>query len=198
MYHSPVRLVLASASPRRAELLSAAGFTFTIVPAEVDERVRDGEAVQAYVERLAIEKAAAVAAADPSKIVVAADTAVVVGGRILGKPRDDEDAASMLEALSGRDHEVWTGVAVKAGGRMISRAVSTTVRFSRLTDEEIAWYVGSREPRDKAGAYAVQGLGSRFVEAVEGSYSNVVGLPVATLYQMFLELGLLNLLPAAP
>lgn len=186
----PGPLVLASASPRRRELLGGLGLRFTVRAAEIDETPRPGEDPGAYVLRLAREKARA--AARPGELVLAADTSVVVGGEILGKPRDGEDAARMLRLLSGREHEVLTGVAVvdMAGdGRLASGVDRTAVRMAPLSAEEIAWYVATGEPRDKAGAYAIQGLGSLFVEAVAGNYSNVVGLPVPLVYRLFAELG---------
>jgi septum formation protein len=189
VYHSLVHLVLASASPRRAELLSAAGFSFAIAPAEVDERRRDEEPVEDYVGRLAVEKSRAVALIHPAAVVLGADTAVVVGDEIFGKPADDDDAARMLAALSGKDHVVWTGLAVTLGGETVSTVERSVVRFSPLSPQEVAWYVATGEPRDKAGAYAVQGLASRFVEEVRGSYSNVVGLPVSTFYRILRQLG---------
>jgi septum formation protein len=145
-----------------------------------------------YVLRLAREKAQA--AARPGELVLAADTTVVVDGEILGKPQDDADAERMLRLLSGRDHEVLTGVAVletsEAGAvRIASEIARTAVRMAALTPEEIAWYVATGEPRDKAGAYAIQGLSSLFVEAVSGNYTNVVGLPIPTVYRLFAELG---------
>jgi septum formation protein len=179
-----VRLILASASPRRAELLRAAGFEFDITPSHVDESVRPGEAPEEYVCRIAEAKARAVLPAADDRIVLAADTTVVVDDHILGKPRDAEDAARMLRLLSGREHEVLTGVAVARGDRLQTAMASTSVEFARLSDDEIAWYIASGEPADKAGAYAVQGFASRFVARIDGSYSNVVGLPVAIVYQM--------------
>jgi septum formation protein len=205
-----MRLVLASASPRRAELLRAAGFSFDVVPAEVDERVRAAEAPGDYVRRLAGEKSAAVwtyvarpfqaregGAESPalrdrdrgperaapqeevSLIVLGADTAVVVDGEILGKPRDDREAAGMLRRLSGRRHEVMTGVSVRSTAGERGLVETTGVYIVDLREEDVAWYVASGEGRDKAGAYAIQGLASRFIPRIEGSYSNVVGLPVA-------------------
>jgi septum formation protein len=199
VYHSLVRLVLASASPRRAELLGSAGFRFDIDPADVDERQRHGEGVEQYVTRLAVDKASSVASRHPSAAVLGADTAVVVGDHLLGKPSDDDEAAWMLRELSGREHVVLTGLAIMAAGRVVSAVDRSVVRFARLSADEIDWYVASGEPRDKAGAYAIQGLASRFVEAVEGSYSNVVGLPVALFYRLVRDLGVLErLAPASP
>ena len=179
-----MHLILASSSPRRAELLTAAGFTFEVVPADIDESPGAAESPERYVQRLAGEKAAAVARRIPDGTVVAADTTVVVGGKILGKPADDADARQMLEALSGRVHDVLTGVTVQQGRRALQALERTHVRFAELSRQEIDWYVATGEPQGKAGGYAVQGLASRFVERVDGSYSNVVGLPVALVYQM--------------
>ncbi len=184
-----VRLILASASPRRADLLTAAGFTFDVHPVEVDESVLPGEKPDAYVLRLALAKGRACAARHPGSVVLAADTSVVVDDRILGKPEDASDAENMLRALSGRTHEVLTGVALCRDGREAAEVVCTSVRFAHLSPAEVRWYVASGEPRDKAGAYAVQGLASRYVDSVEGSYSNVVGLPVATVYRLLREFG---------
>jgi septum formation protein len=182
-----VVLILASASPRRADLLTAAGFEFVVRPVEIDERPRAGELPGPYVVRLAREKASAASVAPgdgPADVVLAADTSVVVDGVILGKPADDEDARRMLRLLSGREHEVLTGVAVRRDGREVTGIASTLVRFAPMSAREIDWYVASGEPRDKAGAYAVQGLASRFVDSITGSYSNVVGLPVSMVYQL--------------
>jgi septum formation protein len=179
------RIVLASASPRRAELLRAAGIDFDAHPADVDETVLPGEAPSEYVTRLAEAKARVVHARDRRQTVLAADTAVVVDGRILGKPIDESDAKRMLRLLGGRTHEVWTAVSLFHPGEIVDTRVETTVvAFAGLSEEDIDWYVSSGEPMDKAGAYAVQGLASRFVTRVEGSYSNVVGLPVALVCQM--------------
>jgi septum formation protein len=179
-----MRLILASASPRRVELLRLAGFAFDVIPADVDERVLPGEAPSDYVRRLAAEKSAAVllhlGAEAGDTAVLGADTAVVVDGAILGKPRDDADAASMLRRLSGRSHEVLTGVSLRSGAVEAGAVIVTRVEFSPLSDLLIAEYIASGEGRDKAGAYAIQGLASRFIPAIEGSYSNVVGLPVTT------------------
>jgi septum formation protein len=242
-----MRLILASASPRRADLLRAAGFEFQTCAADVDERVVADESPAAYVRRLAAQKSAAVQAVlkgcatgvqtpgaaksstehtsrtptttimptvaptpvaqPPSRdarsgeprrsesgggafrpasdiVVLGADTAVVVDGAILGKPRSDEEAAAMLRRLSARRHEVMTGISLRAGPREIGRVETTAVHVARLGEEEIAWYVRSAEGRDKAGAYAIQGLASRFIFRIEGSYSNVVGLPVAAVWEL--------------
>jgi len=183
-----VELILASASPRRRELLSKAGFTFACDPVDVDERVRRGERPVAYVRRLARAKARAAALRHPCAVVVGADTAVILRGHILGKPEDAADAARMLGLLSGRWHEVLTGVAVARDRRLLDAVASTRVLFATLSREEIEWYVSSGEPGDKAGAYGIQGLAARFVERVDGSCSNVVGLPVAEVYRLLSRL----------
>jgi septum formation protein len=196
-----MRLVLASASPRRVELLRAAGYTFDVTAVSIDERVRDGEPAATYVRRLAAEKSAALRAhldpagrpgrigragsRDPDQLVIlAADTSVVVDGQILGKPGDDDDAARMLRALSGRRHEVMTGISLRHGADELGRVEVTIVEFSPLDAADIAWYVASGEGRDKAGGYAIQGLASRFIPRIDGSYSNVVGLPVACVHEL--------------
>jgi len=181
-----VRLVLASGSPRRAELLRAAGFAFETRSAEVDERVQPGEAPAAYVRRLAAEKSAAVLAllGSAAAVVLGADTAVVVDKEILGKPRDEDDATAMLRRLSGRSHQVMTGISLRSLAGEVGRVDVTTVDFTALADDEIAWYVSSGEGRDKAGGYAIQGLASRFIPRIDGSYSNVVGLPVAVVVEL--------------
>jgi len=192
VYHWMMRLILASQSPRRAELLTAAGIAFDVMPVEIDERPQPAELPADYVVRLALAKAREIARRNPGRAVLGADTVVVVDGRILGKPVDNDDAGSMLNTLSGRTHDVLTGVALCLDGREACEAVSTRVRFLQLSPSEIEWYVASGEPRDKAGGYAIQGLASRFVDRVEGSYSNVVGLPVTTVCRMLGEFGLLQ------
>jgi len=174
-----VPFILASRSSRRAELLTRAGYTFSVVPADIDERIRDGEAPEPYVRRLALEKAARVAGTHPELVVLGADTVVVIEGRVLGKPADDEETVAVLRRLSGRTHEVLTGVALLASHEEQSDIASTRVTFRELTAGDIAWYVGTGEPRGKAGAYAIQGIASRFVTRIDGSYTNVVGLPIA-------------------
>jgi septum formation protein len=185
-----MRLVLASASPRRAELLTAAGFSFDTRVVELDERRRANEPPADYVRRLAKEKAAqAFAEVGPGVIVLGADTAVVVEGGVLGKPRDDADARAMLRRLSGRSHEVMTGVALKSDRREVDHVATTTVWFDDLTDEVVDWYVSTGEGRDKAGAYAIQGLASRFIPRIDGSHSNVVGLPIASVTELMNRMG---------
>jgi septum formation protein len=184
-----VRLLLASRSPRRAGLLAAAGFAFEVVPADVDEERRPGEDPDAYVARVARAKAEVPACRDSGSVVLGADTAVVVDGAILGKPADERDAVRMLETLSGRAHDVLTGVALRCGSRWASEVARTRVRFLPLEAGEIAWYVGTGEPYGKAGGYAIQGRASRFIDRIEGSYSNVVGLPVDTVYRLLRVIG---------
>ncbi|HOW96929.1 MAG TPA: Maf family protein [Kiritimatiellia bacterium] len=181
------QLVLASASPRRRAFLKSLGFRFRIVPPELNETPNRGERPAHYARRLSEDKAAEVAARirGPA-VIIAADTIVVQGRRILQKPRGRADAGRMLEALSGRWHAVISGLCVAraAGGRVVrrrSRTVRTAVEFKRLTREEIAGYIATGEPMDKAGAYAIQGVGSFMIRAIRGSYTNVVGLPVAEL-----------------
>jgi septum formation protein len=167
-------------------LLTAAAIDFTIRVADVDESILPGELPVEYVLRLAEEKARAVPAA-ADEIVLGADTTVVVDNEILGKPEDAADAFRMLRMLSGRRHEVITGVSLRAGERAVREAASTAVWFDDLTAAEIEEYVASGEPMDKAGAYGIQGLASRFIGRIDGSYSNVVGLPVALVYRMLTE-----------
>ena len=176
------RLVLASASPRRRELLEAAGIECDVDAAEVDETPAMGEAPSTYVLRVARLKAEAVAARHPDRPVLGADTAVLVGSQMLGKPADPADASRMLAQLSARAHDVLTGVAVAFRGQVYAEVEQTTVWVSKLTPDDIAWYVLSGESMDKAGGYAIQGLASRFVPRIEGSYTNVVGLPIAAVY----------------
>lgn len=165
-------------------MLTAAGYAFEVDPAHVDETPRTGEAPAAYAQRIAREKAAAVAARHPDRVVLAADTIVVQDGEIFGKPADRADAARMLRALSGREHDVLTAVAVAHGAVVAEHVESTRVTFAGMTPAEIDWYVASGEADDKAGAYAIQGLAGRFIPRIEGSHSNVVGLPVAAVHRM--------------
>ena len=200
------RLILASSSPRRAELLRAAGIEFDVIPANADETTHPGETPQAYVRRVAEAKATAVLRRGNGQPVLAADTVVVVDGVILGKPVDRDDAKRMLRMLSGRAHEVITAVVLSRGPTPPSpqggfdeprgssphadtRVDLTTVEFAPLAEDDIEWYVATGEPDDKAGAYAIQGYASRFVTRIAGSYSNVVGLPVSIVFQMFKEAG---------
>jgi septum formation protein len=188
-------IVLASSSPRRRELLASIGVDFEVRPSDIDEAVRDGEAPADHVRRLALEKAAAVGA--PGELVIAADTIVVVDGDILGKPRDDAEGERMLARIQGREHRVLTGVALREvaapgaprGDRTAAAVAESEVRLRSLRPAEIAWYLRTGEPADKAGAYALQGIGGLFVEAIRGSSSNVVGLPMSVLYDLFPALG---------
>ena len=169
-------LTLASQSPRRRELLAQLGLTFEVRPAQADETPRPAEEARAYVLRVAQAKARAI---DAAGVVLGADTSVVLDGRILGKPSDAAEATAMLRALSGRAHQVLTAVCARGAGRQESLVVTTVVELAPLSERQIAWYVASGEPFDKAGGYAVQGLAGAFVSAVRGSISNVVGLPLA-------------------
>jgi septum formation protein len=174
-------VILASQSPRRAEILRQAGVPFDIRPTSVDETLRTGERPLDYVERLAEEKAAAVPAA-PDEIVLGADTTVVIDGEMLGKPADEADARRMLALLAGRRHEVMTGICLKRGGKRVRDTAVTEVWFGAMTEKEIAEYAASGEPLDKAGAYAIQGLASKWVDKIHGCYFNVVGLPISMVY----------------
>jgi len=180
-------LVLASASPRRQELLRAAGIAFEVQPADIVETPLAGEAPQACAERLAREKALAVARLRPRELVLGADTIVVVDNQILGKPADHADAARMLRLLSGREHQVITGVALVVSGQWSVASETTSVTMAKISEQEITDYVATGEPMDKAGAYAIQGIASRWIPRIEGDYSNVVGLPVALVYRMLRE-----------
>jgi septum formation protein len=190
----PLRLVLASASPRRADLLTAAGFVFDRRPVDVDERPLPNESPGHYVRRVASEKSrCALETLDrwsrSCSIVLAADTAVVLDGAILGKPAGDDEAREMLRWLSGRRHEVLTGLSVRFNGEDQTSVTESAVFFAPLGDAEIGWLVQSGEGLDKAGSYAVQGRASRFITRIEGSYSNVVGLPVAEFWTVLRRLG---------
>jgi septum formation protein len=191
-------LVLASASPRRQELLKNAGIEFVVKPANIPEVRRDEESAQIFAERMAREKARAVFAEVKSEYVLGADTVVVVAGAaggetgvspvevqlVLGKPENEEDAARMLRLLSGRKHQVITGVCLLGNNFEDVRSATTTVQFSALSDTDIRGYIATGEPMDKAGAYAIQGAASRWISNIQGDYSNVVGLPVALVLQM--------------
>jgi len=182
-----VRLILASGSPRRAALLNQLGLEFEVRPADVDESRRPDEAAGAYVERLAREKAQEVV--EPGLVVIAADTAVVHEGHVLGKPSHPEEARSMLRRLQAGVHEVFTGVAVAGNGEVESLVDITEVRMLPLTDEEVADYVDTGEPMDKAGSYALQGMGGVFVESISGSPFTVVGLPIHLLPRLVAGVG---------
>jgi septum formation protein len=177
-------LVLASASPRRQELLRNAGIPFEVQPAHIPEDTRPGEQAKQCAERLAREKALAVAKQRPQDIVLGADTVVAIDDQILGKPVDRSDAIRMLRMLSGREHQVITGVCVVANGQPRTTSETTKVTMAEITEQEIIDYVASGEPMDKAGAYAIQGIASRWIPCIEGDYSNVVGLPVALVWRL--------------
>jgi septum formation protein len=183
--HPPPELVLASASPRRAEILRSLGIPFTAHPVSLEETPLPGETAEAAAARLAAEKAALAAREHPEAWVLAADTLVFLDGAILGKPRDDADAAAMLRRLAGREHGVVTAVNLRRGeGPARGIAEVSRVRFGSLDEAEIAWYVSTGEPRDKAGAYGVQGFGARFIEEIHGSFTNVMGLPARSVYRL--------------
>jgi len=194
LFTTTKRIILASNSPRRRELLSSVGIVFDVIPANVDESVIGGETPSEHTERLSLEKAREVAKAHPDAFVIGADSVVVLNGRIMGKPRDAKDAREMLQSLSGRTHSVITGYSVvaKDAGVEVSDYVETRVTMKELKGEEIAAYVATSEPMDKAGAYAIQGYASSMVREINGSYSNVVGLPVSEVVEMLIGLGALK------
>ena len=193
------RVILASASPRRRELLASIGIAFDIEPSNIPEVRGEGESPEEYVARLSREKAHAIAARRPDRWVIAADTTVLLGDLLLEKPEDADDARRMLAAIAGKTHIVYTGVTLEHHGRDYreTRVAESEVRMLPLSPEDIAWYVRTGEPLDKAGAYAVQGIGALFIEGIHGSYTNVVGLPLATLFQMLRRAGLDPLRPNA-
>ena len=177
------KLLLASSSPRRSEILRIVGWPFEAVSVEVDESLRQDETAQAYVERLALAKALAAAERYARPLILAADTTVVIDEKILAKPKDAAEARQMLTTLQGRWHQVLTGIAlVSDGAAKVSHEV-TEVKFAAMNEDEVSWYVITGEPMDKAGAYAIQGQGARFIEEIKGDYFNVMGLPVRLLYE---------------
>ncbi|MCL2195061.1 MAG: Maf family protein [Oscillospiraceae bacterium] len=176
-----MQIILASASPRRHELLTAAGFSFTVYAPDIDETIAPGVRPKDAARELACQKAAAVAALYPGACVIAADTIVVVDGEILGKPADEADAARMLRQLSEREHTVITGVCMQKDTRRVAFAEQTQVQFYPLTDDEIARYVATGEPMDKAGAYGIQGRGAVLVKGIVGDFYNVMGLPTSAI-----------------
>ena len=186
----PVRVILASASPRRRELLTLVGILHEVRPADIDESYRDGETPAAHAERLSREKAAAIAHAVPEAVTIGSDTIVIVDGDVLGKPRDRAHAHAMLRRLSGRSHEVITGVAASWHGRTVSAIECVGVTFRELTDAEIDAYIDTGEPMDKAGAYGIQGYGATIVTRVDGDYFAVMGLAVNRLVRLLESLGL--------
>jgi septum formation protein len=187
-----VNFILASASPRRRELLGSIGVEFEVMPSHVPEVHQPGEAPEEYVARLSRDKANALAQEHPSRWVIAADTTVHLGDELLEKPTDPRDAMRMLATIAGQTHVVYTGVTLQnvERGWCDTRVAETEVRMLPLSAQEIEWYVGTGEPLDKAGAYAAQGVGAVFIESIHGSYTNVVGLPLATLFQMLKRAGI--------
>lgn len=182
-------LVLASGSPRRRAFLEQLGLSFTVTPAELDEQLLPGELPAAYVERLARQKAQTVARRHPGARILAADTTVVLGEEVLGKPGDPAEALTMLRRLCGRTHRVLTGVAL-SGEELRARVVETRVVFREASDAELSWYVATGEPLDKAGAYGLQGIGGFLVRRIEGSHSNVIGLPLAETLELLATEGI--------
>ena len=179
------QLILASVSPRRAEILKSLGIPFRVSAPDVSEEMLPGETAESAARRLAREKAEVASTRHPDAWVLAADTLVFLDGATLGKPRDDGEAAAMLHRLAGREHGVVTSVHLRRGadaGRGI--AETSRVRFAPMTEQEILWYVATGEPRDKAGAYGVQGLGARFIAEIHGSFTNVMGLPARAVYEL--------------
>ena len=185
------RLILASASPRRKELLKLAGLNFEIIPSDVDEAFLKGETPEEHVLRLSEEKAVFIAGLNPDVWVLGADTIVIINGEILGKPAAVDEAREMLVKLSGREHKVITGFCLtrKNENVMVKDAVESTVVFKKIPEDEIEWYVRTKEPYDKAGGYAVQGIGAFFIKEIHGSYTNVVGLPLCEVIETLREIG---------
>lgn len=183
------RIVLASASPRRRELLELIGIPYTAVPADIDESICGDESPAAHAERLARGKASVVALRHPDALVIAADTIVVLDGRIMGKPRTEEEARSMLNSLNGVTHTVVTGIACVLNGRLESSVDDVSVTFRRLSDAEIREYVATGEPMDKAGAYGIQGYGATIVQRIDGDYFAVMGLSLVRLVEVMQRLG---------
>ena len=182
-------IVLASASPRRRELLEMMGLEFEIIPAK-DELDAEGLSPADAVAKIALGKALSVAKLrDENDLIIAADTLVCLNGELLGKPKDEDEAFEMLKKLSGNEHQVYTGIAVSRGGKSASGAEMTKVRFCKMSDEDIRNYIATAEPMDKAGAYGIQGKGAVFIEGIEGDYFNVMGLPLHSLSLMLKEFG---------
>ncbi|HMH86663.1 MAG TPA: Maf family protein [Gemmatimonadaceae bacterium] len=186
---SGCRVVLASASPRRRDLLNLIGIAHEVRPANIDETMRPREAPRRYAERLAREKASAISTRDPDLITIGADTVVVINRKVLGKPADPSDAARMLRMLSGREHTVITAVAVSRGRKLRSAIEEVRVKFRRLRADEIDEYIAMGEPMDKAGAYGIQGYGATIVERIEGDYFAVMGLPLVRLVGLMRDVG---------
>jgi len=178
------KLILASRSLRRQEILTAVGWEFEAIAADIDETRFTAEDAVSYVKRLARTKAETIAEKFPDRLVIGADTVVVIDSEILGQPRDDDDARRMLRLLSGKWHDVLTGVALMRAGQVVVEHETTRVRFSEMSAEEIDWYVGTGEPRGKAGAYGIQGPAALFIKEIQGDYFNVVGLPVRLVFEL--------------
>ncbi len=197
MFKNNAEIILASGSPRRRRFLSELGLDFSVQVADVDESATPGESPEEFVRRLSSEKAACVASEKTGAFVIGADTIVVLDGAILGKPADPADALTMLKNLCGKTHEVWTGFTIckGAGKQSVTRAVRTEVSFIDASDDLLSAYVDSGEPLDKAGAYGIQGRGGVLVKRINGSYSNVVGLPMAELVRALLDLDVVKTLP---
>jgi septum formation protein len=179
-----VKLILASGSPRRRELLTQAGFLFEVIPADIDETRHPNEAPTDYVRRLALEKAQTIAKLHPEATILGADTTVVLAGEVMNKPTDAADAERMLRALSGKTHQVYTGLAVVTPTATHSHVETTNVVFREITEDELTHYIASGHATDKAGAYGIQGYAARWIPRIEGDYFNVVGLPLSTVVQM--------------
>ena len=187
-----MKFVLASSSPRRRELLSSVGLDFEVIPSHVPEEHQAGEAPEEYVARLSRDKARAIASQQRERWVIAADTTVLLGDQLLEKPTGRDDAIRMLQTIAGQTHIVYSGVTLENASRNYSdtRVAESEVRMLPLSRADIEWYVDTGEPMDKAGAYAVQGVGAMFIDSIHGSYTNVVGLPLALLFQMLRKAGL--------
>jgi len=188
-------LILASKSPRRRYLLEKAGLSFSVIPSDIDETTVPLSPPEVYVRVLSEAKAESIAKRYPEKWVIGADTIVLKDGAVLGKPGSIDEARSMLKQLSGQTHEVFTGYSIvcKAKNRKFSETIQTEVFFKNLTHEEIEWYIHTKEPFDKAGAYAIQGLGTFLVKRINGSYTNVVGLPVCEVIEFLIKEGVVGL-----
>lgn len=190
-----MRLILASASPRRKELLKNAGYEYEVCPADIDETMPEGVEPETACEILSRKKAQAVLEENPDAVVLGSDTIVVLGNTILGKPENEEDAKAMLRALSGRVHQVYTGLCVCSKEKTLSLVSRADVRFYNLSDAVIDAYIATKEPMDKAGAYGIQGVGSMLVRSIEGDYFTIVGLPMAKAARMLGEFGIKGYLP---
>ena len=191
LIHSDYKFILASASPRRQELLRSVGLTFQIIPAHVNENYLAGESPRQHVQRLSIDKAIVIAKKYPEAWVLGADTIVVIDGMILGKPKNNHQARKMLQKLSGREHKVFTGFTIAHVAAKIykTKVIQSAVQFKTISPKEMEWYIASDEPYDKAGGYAVQGQGACFIRSIRGSYTNVIGLPLCEVLEEFKYFG---------